>query len=79
VTIKTKVRVKFAKVVQHQPTEGAASPAGAYDSAARLDVQAAMMRNHTWISAGWKTWDNQHAAIPEAFPIVAGEKGESTG
>ncbi len=65
--------------VQPIGNDGSSCPAGSFESSARLDVQAAMIRNHTWISAAWRTWDNQHAAAPEPYPVVTVEIGEERG
>ena len=69
--------VKFKKATLVQPTtDGASCPLGSFDTSARLDVQAAMMRNHTWNSTAWRTWDSQHAAAPEQYPVLPVEGDE---
>ena len=70
------VIIRESSVVQPQNSDGASCPSGAFDTSARLDVQAAMMRNHTWNSTAWRTWDSQYAAAPEQYPFVPVNFGE---
>ena len=71
--------VKQPTFVQLIDTDGTSCPSGSFDTSARLDVQAAMIRNHTWTTAAWRTWDSQHAAAPEQYPVVPVEIGEERG
>lgn len=76
--MRNRVIVK-SKLVRPSTADGTSSPTGAFDTSARLDVQAALIRNQTLNTAAWKTWDNQHAGAPEPFPVFEAEKGESIG
>lgn len=62
---------KQSVFVQSVGGDGTACPLGSFDTSARLDVQAAMIRNHTWSAGAWRTWDSQHAGAPEQYPFVA--------
>ena len=64
------VKVKHATFVRPLSNDGTSCPSGSFDTSARLDVQAAMIRNQTWITAAWRTWDSQHAAAPVQYPVV---------
>lgn len=54
-----------------QLTYSTSCPAGVFDTSARLDAHAAVIRNQTWINGpAWRTWDSDHAAAPEEYPVV---------
>ena len=67
------------KTVILKPSPGSANtlygstacPAGAFDTSARLDVQAALIRNVTSPSgAVGKDWSVNHSGTPEKYPQI---------
>ena len=60
-------------VIVKKPTSGkpkfssaTSAPSGAFETAARLDVQAAVIRNRTWTAgATLPTWGNDYAVPPD--------------
>lgn len=72
----TRMKLNQSTLLRPKSKDGTSCPSGSFDTSARLDVQAAMMKNHTWSNAAWRAWDSQYAAAPEEYPIVIAERGE---
>ena len=67
------VLVRRLKSSQPVRNDGTSCPSGSFDTSARLDVRAAMIRNQTWTTAAWRTLDSQNASAPEEYPVVTEE------
>jgi hypothetical protein len=62
-SVRSKVTVR-GKVVTNAPSLTACS-AGAFDTAARLDAQAALIRNQTWIATPGRVADGDYSGAPD--------------
>jgi hypothetical protein len=66
----TKLYVKV-KTASPAPQDSTACPSGVFDTAARLDTQAALMRNLTFPAGiAGRDWSINHAGTPETYPQV---------
>jgi hypothetical protein len=62
-------RLKMADValIGFRSNSATSCPSGAFDTAAALDAQAAIIRNRSWSTApNQRTWDNGHTSAPDS-------------
>lgn len=61
----TKARINRPTTSDSKVASGTSCPSGAFDTSARLDVQAAVIRNRTWTAgAALPTWGEDYAVPP---------------